>query len=281
MTRILVTGASGITGRPLLARLQSADVTVRTAARHPVEGADEHVPFDWMKPQTHAAALEGVDRMYLLGPGLAVDYADIVLPFVRNAIGAGVRRFVMLSASAVAKGEGGLGAVHAALEDDAPEWTVLRPSWFMQNLADPRHHLAHGLKRGQLVTATGTGRVAFVDAEDIASVAARALLDTRSHDAAHVLTGPTAHAYDEVATVAAEVIGRPVAHQSVSLAELVRHLVHHDMPRPYAQLLASLDGDVAAGRHAATTDTVERVTGAPATTLQVALRRILSGSASN
>lgn len=261
MTRILVTGASGSTGRPLVQRLRAAPVTVRTATRTPGSGPGEHVPFDWMDPGTHDAALEGVDRVYLLGPGLVAHVDAIVIPFVRRALDRGVRRFVMLSASAVAEGAPGLGTVHAFLRRHAPEWTVLQPSWFMQNFIDPRHHHARGLLDGRLVTATGEGRVGFVDARDIADVAAHALVDAEPHDTAHVLTGPEALDYDDVAARLSRALGRTIEHRAVEPQALVRHLVDHEIPEPYAQLLAELDRAIGEGEHAQTTDTVLRVTG--------------------
>ncbi|CAN5516548.1 hypothetical protein BH11ACT6_BH11ACT6_26840 [soil metagenome] len=57
-----------------------------------------------------------------------------------------------------------------------PEWTVLRPSWFMQNFTGD-HLVAQEIMTGEIVTTTGTGRVAFIDAADIAAVARHALLD--------------------------------------------------------------------------------------------------------
>ena len=265
MSRILVTGASGSTGRPLVQRLRAARVTVRTATRtprpEPRSGPGEHVSFDWMDPKTHDAALEGIDRIYLLGPGLVADVDAIVIPFVRRALDRGVRRFVMLSASAVPEGTPGLGTVHAFLRRHAPEWAVLQPSWFMQNFIDLRHHHARGLLDGQLVTATGDGRVGFVDARDIADVAAHALLDAEPHDTAHVITGPEALGYDDIAARLSHALGRTIEHRAVDPQTLVRHLVDHEIPKPYAELLAKLDRDIRKGEHAQTTDTVMRITG--------------------
>lgn len=273
MTRVLVTGASGLTGRLLLPRLRVPGLITRAATRTALPGVDEHVHFEWTDPSTHARALADVDRVYLLGPGLVVDVASVVIPFVERALHAGVQRFVMLSASAVPKGAPGLGRVHAFLETHAPQWTILQPSWFMQNLLDPRHHLASGVRTGRLTTATGHGRVGLIDADDIAAVAARALLDHPAHDTAHVLTGPAALSYDEVAETLSRVHGRPITHAAVDPTTLVRILREHDVPEAYATLLAALDTDIAAGKHDYATDTVLRVTGDPPRSLETMLRR--------
>ena len=64
----------------------------RTASRH---GSD--LFFDWDDPATYAAALEGVDRVYLVTPVMRVRYADQVAVFLDQAEAAGVRHVTLLS----------------------------------------------------------------------------------------------------------------------------------------------------------------------------------------
>ncbi|WP_017574611.1 Rossmann-fold NAD(P)-binding domain-containing protein [Nocardiopsis kunsanensis] len=59
----------------------------------------------------------------------------------------------------------------------------------------------------KIVSATGTGRVAFVAADDIADVAVAALIDPVPHNTDHIITGPEALSYDEVAAILGEVTG--------------------------------------------------------------------------
>jgi uncharacterized protein YbjT (DUF2867 family) len=65
----LIIGATGTTGGRLAARLTAAGLRLKAASRHGtvVPGA-EPVCFDWYTPATHAAALDGVDRVYLIPP---------------------------------------------------------------------------------------------------------------------------------------------------------------------------------------------------------------------
>lgn len=255
---ILVTGATGNTGTPLVTALRAAGAPVRTAARH---GAD--IRFDWADPATYAPALAGTDRVYLVAPVAVVEPESLVDPFLRAADAAGVRRVVLLSSSAIEAGEPGLGRLHELVRDRCPEWTVLRPSWFMQNLVGA-HPAAEGARAtGEIVTATGDGRVAFVDAADIAAVAAAALLDPVPHDTDHVITGPRALSYAEAATLLGEAIGRPVTHVSVTAGDLAARLTRAGYPTGFAAFLAALDTGIAAGSEDRVTDTVARVAGRP------------------
>ena len=118
-----------------------------------------------------AAALAGVRAIYLVAPAGVADPAPVVRPFLEQAASGGVRRVVALSSSAVARGEPLLGEIHTMVVDLFSEPTVLRPSWFMQNFTRD-HALAEGIRRSrEVVTATGDGRVGFIDAADIAAVA--------------------------------------------------------------------------------------------------------------
>ncbi|WP_405542606.1 NAD(P)H-binding protein [Streptomyces goshikiensis] len=260
---ILVTGATGTTGSRLVARLAAAGLRVTAAGRSAtaVDGA-RAVRFDWDDPDTYGHALAGADRVYLIPPPGSPDPAAVMLPFLRRARAAGVRRAVLLSSSAIPAGGPAVGRVHQALPGLFDEWAVLRPSWFMQNFTGDHAH-AHSVRsEGVIRTAAGEGRVGFVDAEDIAAVAFRALTDTRAPNTDLILTGPSALNHREVAEVLSEVTGRSVVHEELT-PEQMRDRLAAFMPAEFAALLADMDRAIAAGAEDRTTDAVRSVTGLP------------------
>ncbi|MFF4046745.1 NAD(P)H-binding protein [Streptomyces chartreusis] len=271
----LVTGATGTTGSRTAAQLTAAGHPVRAAGRKaaPVAGA-EPVRFDWYDPGTHPAALDGVDRVYVIPPVGDPDPAVVVLPFLRRARAAGVRRAVLLSASSIPEGGPAVGQVHRALPGIFDEWAVLRPSWFMQNFTGDHLHATSIRAEGLIRTAAGTGRVGFVDADDIAAVAVHALTDDRAPDTDLVLTGPEALSYDDIVTVITEVTGRPVAHRSLSYEEM-RDRLGAQMPEEFAAMLAGMDRAVAEGAEDRVTDSVQRLTGRPASSFRALVEREL------
>ncbi|MEU6865889.1 NAD(P)H-binding protein [Streptomyces sp. NPDC046876] len=269
----LVIGATGTIGSRTCAQLTAAGHAVKAASRRatPVPGA-EAAAFDWYDAGTHDAALDGAERVYVVPPVGDPDPAAVVLPFLHRARAAGVRRAVLLSASSIQEGGPAVGQVHAALPGIFDEWAVLRPSWFMQNFTGGHVH-AHSIRTdGVIVTATGTGRVGFVDAEDIAAVAVRALTDVRAPNTDLVLTGPEALGYDDIATIVAEVTGRPVVHRSLPHEELRGRLAAL-MPEEFATMLADMDKAIAAGAEDRVTDSVLRVTGRPARDFRSVMER--------
>ncbi|PSM40879.1 ergot alkaloid biosynthesis protein [Streptomyces dioscori] len=258
---ILVLGATGTTGSRVAARLAGQGHRVRAAGRRatPVDGA-EAVRFDWYDPATYEGALDGADRVYLVAPLDSATPADVMLPFLEQARASGVRRAVLLSSSAIPAGGPVVGQVHEALPGLFDEWAVLRPSWFMQNFTGDHMHARSVREEGVILTAAGEGRVAFVDADDIAAVAVHALTDVRAPDTDLVITGPRALSHTEIATVLTEVTGRAVVHRPLTYEEM-RDQLAASMPREYAAMLAALDRANAEGAENRTTDTVRRVTG--------------------
>ncbi|OXM72545.1 MULTISPECIES: ergot alkaloid biosynthesis protein [Amycolatopsis] len=253
--KVLVTGATGNTGHPLTRLLAEAGATVRAASRR--------AGFDWSDPATHDAVLDGVERMYLVAPVGVAEPEPVVRPFLERARDAGVRRVVLLSSSAVSSGDPGLGRVDRAVREIMPEFAVLRPSWFMQNFTGD-HPVADGIRtRGEIVTATGEGRIAFVDAADIAASAAALLLADECGGEEHVITGPEAISYAEAAAVYTEVTGVPVRHTSVSAVELADRFVAAGYPADFAAALAALDDGIRRGSEDRVTGTVHRLTGRP------------------
>ncbi|WP_328497697.1 NAD(P)H-binding protein [Streptomyces sp. NBC_00414] len=258
---VLVLGATGTTGGRVASRLAAEGHRVKAAGRRatPVEGA-EAVRFDWHDPTTYAQALSGADRVYLIAPLDSATPADVMLPFLEQARASGVRRAVLLSSSAISAGGPAVGQVHRALPGLFGEWAVLRPSWFMQNFTGDHMHARSIREEGVILTAAGEGRVAFVDADDIAAVAVHALTDVRAPDTDLVITGPQALNHTEVAAVLTEVTGRAVAHRPLAYEEMRDHLAA-SMPLEYAEMLAGMDRSNAAGAEDRTTDTVRRLTG--------------------
>jgi uncharacterized protein YbjT (DUF2867 family) len=267
----LVIGASGTTGSRVVAQLVAAGHGVKAASRRgtPVRCAAP-VRFDWYDPSTHAAALDGADRVYLIPPPADSDPVAVMVPFLRQARAAGVHRAVLLSSSAIPEGGPAVGSVHRALPDLVEQWAVLRPSWFMQNFTGQHAHALSIREHDSILTATGSGRVGFIDAEDIAAVAFHALTDEHAPDTDLVLTGPEALSHDDIAAIMTEVTGRLVVHRSLS-CEQMRDRLAAQIPEEFAAMLADMDRAIAEGSEDRVTDAVQRLTGRPARTFRAFL----------
>lgn len=269
MGAILVTGSTGNTGSALCDVLAAAstDLEVRPTSRTPGPGA---VRFDWHDDTSHAAAVQGVEQLYLVPPIGEAEPAPIVRPVLERALSEGLAHVVLLSSSATEIGVGGLGRLDELVWDLAPRASILRPSWFMQNFTGQLPP-AQGIRRGEVVSATGDGAIGWVDANDIAAVAGH-LLTHDGESGEYVLTGPETLTYGDVCRIASDVTGRDIDHTAVSAEALTDVLTAAGVPADFAGVLVGMDLRISEGHEDRTTSVVEDLTGRPPGSVEAHLR---------
>jgi uncharacterized protein YbjT (DUF2867 family) len=199
---ILVLGATGTTGRRVVSRLRAVGKEVRAASRH------GEVRFDWSDASTWEPAVAGVTRMYLMAPHeLPVDPS-----FVAAAVDGGVRHIVLLSSSGIeAMGDERLMAAERTARESGAEWTILRPNWFNQNFDEGFFQPA--VVAGELSMPLGDHRTAFVDADDIAAVAAAALTEEGHAGRSYEVTGPDALSFPDALRIIGRACGRSIGYR--------------------------------------------------------------------
>jgi ergot alkaloid biosynthesis protein len=257
-SQILVTGATGKTGRRLVARLRQRQEPCRAASR--ASTGPGTIVFDWTERDTWKQALEQTTGIYLVAPTGAVDPASTMIDFIKTAMVAGASRFVLLSAALLPAGGPAMGTVHRWLHDNADDWTVLRPSWFMQNFSEGNHCISIR-DEDTIYSAAGDGRVPFIDTDDVADVACAALTATEPFNTDIILTGPEALSYDDVARKIGRYISRPIAHTRLTFDQLTSRHEQQGLAQLHAQTLALMDLAIADGAENRITDGAERLTG--------------------
>ncbi len=270
---ILVTGGTGKTGRRTVEQLRAKGFEPRIATRSPKTPAD--VKFDWTDPSTFAEAFAGVGAIYLVAPTDTVDSLGAMQPGLEAALAVGVTRFVLLSASSLEEGGPMMGAVHAWLRENAQEWAVLRPTWFMQNFSE-LHHREPIRDQAAIFTATGSGRIGFIDAGDIAACATALLIAPSVENADYILTGPDAISYDVVAQTLSDQLGHTIEHKKLTVDELAARHEGMGLPAEYASTLAAMDGAISNGSEDRVTDNVLALSGNAPTSFADFVQRNLS-----
>ncbi|MFN3211026.1 MAG: ergot alkaloid biosynthesis protein [Roseovarius sp.] len=269
---ILVTGGTGKTGRRTVEQLRSMGFEPRVGTRRPKDAAD--VRFDWADADTFADAFDSVSAVYLVAPTDTINSLGAMEAGLKAALAAGVTRFVLLSASSLEEDGPMMGAVHGWLRANASEWVVLRPTWFMQNFSE-QHHRNTIRDQSTIFTATGSGRIGFIDAEDIAATAASQLVAPTVGNTDYILTGPEAISYDAVARTLSGLLGRQIEHKKLTVEELAKRHIQMGLPAEYAETLSAMDGAIARGSEDHVTGKVLALSGkAPTTFAEFAERNL-------
>lgn len=231
---IFVTGATGNVGSEVARELVKQKLDFRIGVRgnmlEPIETKSSTVQFDFLDPTTFAQAVKGCTAVFLLRPPAISNTKRTLNVFVDVARQSGVKQIVFVS---VAGAEHNPLLPHYAVEQHLiigpADWTILRPGFFVQNLGGPyREDICQD---NRIYLPAGQARVAFIDARDIAAVAASALSMPDEHcTKSYTLTGPRALSFTDLAAILSRAIGRHIAYQPASLLGYISHLRGRGMP---------------------------------------------------
>ncbi|CAN5626022.1 SDR family oxidoreductase [soil metagenome] len=268
---ILVTGATGTVGSALLPILAEHGASVRAlahsqAGRAAIEAhGAEAVDGDFDRPETLERAMAGCDRVFLLSPASPAQ-AGRERRAIDIAGQAGVAHVVALSVMGASHDSPmGFARWHAEIDDHLAAagvgHTILRPAGFMQSHLLPVDTVrAEGAWYGM----TGDGASGFIDAADIAAVAAHVLTTDGHEGATYEVTGPESISMPQAAAQLSEVIGGDVRYVDVPADGFRANLAGAGLPDWLADSLVALYGAIRAGHAATVTNEVEKATGRPA-----------------
>lgn len=257
--KILVLGANGNVGRPLVQALLAKGERVKAASRSgaAVAGA-EGVVFDYADTRTHAAAFADVDRAYVMLPAGYVQARELLLPVVQGLAACGIKIVFQSAIGVDADDNIPYRQVELAIIASGAPHVILRPNWFADNF---HTYWKAGIQHGQIQVPAGEGKTSFIDVRDIAASAAAALSTDRFDGQAFNLTGPEALSYAQAAEVLSRVLGKTIRYTAIDDASFVQQLTAVGVPVEYASFLTGIFYPVREGWTAAVTDAVEVLSG--------------------
>lgn len=254
---ILVTGATGNTGRHVVAELLGRGHSVRALTRDPRRAAAllpagaEIVAGVHTEPGTLDTALDGVIGLHIT---VTAGVAESGPELVRRAVAAGVERITILWG-------GYVGPAETAVAESGVVWTRLEPQEFMSNALTWRETIrSEGVVREPFDLPS-----AVVHEGDLGAVAALALTEEGHAGRVYNLNGPEAMTTSARVDILAAALGREIVFEQIGYDAAVERMLREGVSRPDAEYVAGWHADPPA--EARIPDgTVERLLGRPART---------------
>jgi uncharacterized protein YbjT (DUF2867 family) len=266
MSRILVVGASGTVGSEL-SRLLAAhgEAVVKATSRRPI--AVDQVQVDLVSRAGLKAAFSGVDRAFFLAPPGHANQEALLAPLIDEAMAHGLKKVVLMTAMGANADENApLRKAERRLEASGLAYNIIRPNWFMQNF---NTFWLHGIQTaGQIFLPVGSAKGSFIDARDIAAVAARLLTSETFANRDFDLTGPRALDHAEVAAILTLATGKTIGFTDITPEAMLQGLLGAGLPKDYAEFMVLILGYFKAGYAERRTDAVSQITGQTPRTIE-------------
>lgn len=185
---------------------------------------------------------------------------------IAAAAGAGVSHVVKITSAAAADSpierRRDHSSIESALAASGLRHSLLRSNAYMQNLLVLAPTIAATAGFG---SAARDGRIGMVDTRDVAAVAAHIVAAPADHAGkTYWLSGPESISYADVAARLSEVLGRPNAYKTLSLADQRSAMIAAGMPEALAQVNSQALELFSRGDSDWITDDVALILGRPA-----------------
>ncbi|MFE6965461.1 SDR family oxidoreductase [Agromyces sp. NPDC057679] len=279
---ILVTAASGQLGRLVVDALLDRGVApaeIVASARDTSKLTDASArgvrtaELDYDRPDTIAAALDGVDTVLLISgnaPGSRVQGHRNVIDAASTA---GVAKLVYTSVPQATTAEFVLAPDHKATEEaiaaSGVPAVIARHNWYTENYTPD---VARAAETGVIAASAGAGLVASATRADLAAGLAALLTDDGHLGETYDFTGDTAWSFEDLAAAASEITGREVVYTALTPEAHVAALESAGLDAGTAGFVAGIDDGIRRGVLANADDTLARLIGRPTTSLVEGLR---------
>lgn len=268
MGKILVTGALGNVGgyvaKYAILNGQQAKVASRDlkALKSRYGGKAESIYFDFTDRSTFEAALDGVDRVFIMRPPHLGKPEDLK-PFMEALkTKNGIELVCFLSLIGV---ENNPVPPHHKIEKYIEQaglpYCHIRPSFFMQNISGIH---AFEIKHfDRIVVPVKNALTSFIDAEDIGELTAKVLSEPEKHqNKGYSITGPKAIDYWQVEKILSEELGRSISYANPRPSLAKKYWIEvRGLEKDYANVMGMLYMMTRLGTAKKVTSTFEEIMG--------------------
>jgi uncharacterized protein YbjT (DUF2867 family) len=252
-TKILVTGASGLSGKIITNEFIRQNIPLRILVRNK-EKVKQFLPYenlevfegDLLKPETYKNALAGIDRVLLISSAVE-RMTETQQTFIDTANAIGVPHIIKFSGA-----DSGIGFLshkfiaqkeHEDVEDylinSGVNWTIIRPSQFMQMYL-PKAPTGVDVSTGTLTLPIKKAKLSPVDIEDVARVCVKLLTENGHQNKIYEMTGPDALDMQEACNIISAISGCSITYTEISLTDYESMLLSRGIPKDRVSILIQI-----------------------------------------
>uniref|UniRef100_UPI003F498ACB SDR family oxidoreductase n=1 Tax=Streptomyces sp. CA-141956 TaxID=3240051 RepID=UPI003F498ACB len=268
MTTVVVTGATGNVGRYVVSELRRRGIPHGALTRNPERATAVLGPGtdlaqgDFTDPESLRAAFAGAEQAFL---SCANDPRQVenAANAIEAAATAGVRQIVLLSTVGAEAGAAKTfadqhGRIEHRLHSAGTPFVILRSSFLMSNLLGSLPTIGQA---GRIFLPAADARIAMIDPRDVAACAVAVLSGKSGDGETHLITGPEAITFTEVARRLSTALGRTVEYVAVPDEAALDAMLEAGLPSRLAEGVVGIFQLLREGINADTTDSVRQLTG--------------------
>jgi len=269
--QVLITGATGDTGRAAVRESIALGLTVRALVRAIDARSDalaalgaEIVVGDLQDLNSLSAAMQGVDAAYFVYP-VAPGLIAATVNFAQAAKENGVKAVVNLSQRSANRHSTSDSCRDTFLNEEVFNWSGLpvvhlRPTYFLEWLLYPWQ--LPFLKQGVLRMPVGRGRHSPIAADDQGRAIAAILANPQAHLGKTInLSGPKEMDHEQMAADLSVALGRKIVFQDLPIDDYCASIEAMGVPAYVVQHLRGAMADYHVGRMSGADNNIEAITG--------------------
>lgn len=279
--KIAVTGATGQLGKLVVEQLKGkvGKDSVVALVRAPEKAKElgvETRSFDYTQSEGLSEQLKGIDRLLLISSNEIGQRAQQHKNVIDAAKKAGVKWVVYTSLLHADTTTLNLAGEHLEtekmLKDSGIDYTILRNGWYTENYTGS---IGGALAGGAFIGSAGSGKVSSAARIDYAEAAATVIYNESYKGKVFELAGDNAYTLSDLAAEISKQTGKDIPYKNLPETEYARILESFDIPKGFADAIASWDVSVSKGDLFDNTQQLSKLIGKPTTSLAESVRLAL------